>query len=43
MLEQQPSEQKDVIEEIVHEMHIILPIAAACMMFLMIGIAITMA
>ena len=37
------TEEKDVTEDIVHQMHIVLPIAGAILMFLLAFIAITMA
>ena len=35
-------EEKDVVEEIVHQMHIVLPIGGAILMFLLAFIAVTM-
>ena len=39
----EPTEEKDVTEDIVHQMHIVLPVAGAILMFLLAFIAITMA
>jgi hypothetical protein len=42
-MDHEPTEEKDITEEVVHKMHIVLPITGAILIFLMAFIAVFMA